>query len=165
MLLEIAPAWRPVKLVSTISIPLYLATAGGPLTKDFHPDRFHRRALLLDGHGLLVGQGLAQPLLAREVELDSRLEFVDEKRARSKTLGDIHHLLVEALEDGGHADDRHGADQHAQDGQESAKLVGPQRIQGEQQVFTNVVAALVRHAQFSVRKASMGSSLAAWLAG
>ena len=58
-----------------------------------------------------------------------------------------------------------GADQHAQDGQEGAELVRPQGVQRKQQIFTNVVALGGRHAQFSVRKASMGSSLAAWLAG
>ena len=145
----------------TISSPLYLATAGGPIDHRLHPHCFHCRALVFDDHGLLVGQRFAKPFLPRQVKGDSRLEFEDEKRACSKTLHRIHHLLVEALEDGGHADDGEGADQHTQDGQEGAKLVRSQRIQGEQEVFTNVAAALFRHAQFSVRKASIGSSLAA----
>ena len=93
-----------------------------------------------------------------DAELKEQTVKFRKRLASGETMAD---LLVEAFNDGGHADDGEGANQHPQDGEERAKLVHSQRVQGKQKVFTNMVEALFRHAQFSVRKASIGSSLAA----
>ena len=64
-----------------------------------------------------------------------------------RTLGHLHHLLVEAGEDGGHRDHGGGADQHAEDGEERAELVGAQGVERQQQILANVLTVcLQRHA-------------------
>ena len=66
--------------------------------------------------------------------------------------------------DGGDADDSGGSDEDAENRQKGTELVGPEGVQGQQQVLANVLPSN-RHAYISERKASIGCSLAAWLAG
>src|SRR5581483_4408261 len=98
----------------------------GPPDEFLNRHRLHRGALLLNCPGVLVGQRLAQPLLARKAETKAHLKLEDEQRASAKVLRRVRHLFVEAGKDGRHRDHRHGSDQHAKDGQERTELMRPQ---------------------------------------
>ena len=119
--------------------PLVLHRRGrSPPDKGLDRDGLDARALVANGHGVVEGQGLAQPLLAGEPETDAGLPFENKQGAGAKVAGGVGHLLVEARKDRGHQDHAGRADQHAQDGEEGAELVRPEGIQSEQQVFTHV---------------------------
>src|SRR6516225_344864 len=112
-----------------------------PPDEVLHGHSLNARAFILDGHGVIKSQRLAQPLLAGEPsDMDAGIELEDEKRARPETLGRFGYLAVQSGEDGGHGNHRCSADQHTQDGQEGTELVATQSVQRQQQVFADVLA-------------------------
>ncbi len=117
--------------------------------KELHGNRFGGRRLLLDGHGVFVAQGLAQPLFARHRVGRAELQLVNPQRAGSELLGHVHQLLVQAGDDGGHRDHRGGADEHAEDGEERAEFVRAQRVERQQQILANVLSVGLRHGKLS----------------
>ena len=145
----------------------FVFQSGRPLPPEklLHGHFFDGRALVTKGHTVVEGQRLAQPQLTGEIsEVNTNLPLEYEERASAEIPRRIGHLLVQARENGGHHNHGGGANQHPQDGQERAEFMGPERVQSQQQVFADVLP-WDDHAQASVLNASMGSSLAARLAG
>ena len=104
-----------------------------PRGKEHGGDVLHAGAAFAYVDGVLVAEVLPRALLRREVahsEADRELEHDDGVGAEAaEHVGDRG---VEPVEDRGHADNRAGADNDAEHGQEGAHLVRADGLQGEQ---------------------------------
>ena len=117
-------------------------------------------ALLDNGAGVGGGQVLApadvlRPVLDRHEGGEAR----DQKGVRAQLLHLAVHVEVEAVDDGGDADDRKHADGDAQHGQGRAQLVGAHHLR------RRADALFPGSAHHSLRSATAGSSRAARRAG
>src|SRR5690242_8269718 len=102
-------------------------------------------ALRFDCHGIFPAQGFAELLLASEGVNVADLKLVDPEGAGAELLGDIDQLFVEAGHDGGDGNDRSGADEDAQNGQEGAELVRAEGVESQGQVLAQAVTGVDRH--------------------
>ena len=73
-----------------------------------------RRALFLDGQGILVAERLTQPLFTCEPMQRTHLQLVDPDDSRAKLLSRLHQLCIETGNDGSYGNHRGGANEHAQ---------------------------------------------------
>ena len=110
--------------------------------EEFHGDRGGRGHLFFDCHGVLVAERLAEALFAGHLVRRAHLQLVNPQRARAELFRHIDELIVETGDDGGHGDHGGGADQHAEDGEEGAELMGAERIERQEQVLADVVGRL-----------------------
>ena len=95
----------------------------------------HRRAVLANGHGIFVGELLAQAnFFGPRLQLKG-FEARDKERFRAQLLHLARHVSIEAVDDRGHADDAGHPHHHAQHGEEAAQLLTGDCGQGNAQAL------------------------------
>ena len=116
-------------------------------------------ALLAQGADVFVDEVLAQANLLRPLLEGEGGKAGDEEDAGADLLHLAGDVGVQAVDDGGHADDREHADHHPQHGERRAQLVGADGAHGGAQVFPP------GDPHHSALKATAGSRWAARTAG
>ena len=95
--------------------------------------------------------------------MPSLVPFGDERGIRAELFNIFLNFLVKAGDESRHQHDDTYTQHNAEDRQRAAELVGPQGVQRLFQVFAVCLSHILLYP--SARKASMGSSLAARMAG
>src|SRR5262249_40880445 len=143
-------------------VALVVRVDGAVIGKEHRRDIRHGFAAFADLDRVLIAQFLARALLGREVAgARAHGEFEDDDRIRAEAAQNIGYRCVETGEDGAHTDDRPGADDDAEHGEEGTQLVPADRLQRQ---YDSVGEGELGHYR-STRRASIGSRREARRAG
>jgi len=127
-------------------------------------DAFDGRTAFADGAGVVESERLALDFFERgRTALAALVPLGDKGGVGAKLVDVLLDFLVETGEEGSDKHDDADTENDTEDGERTAQLVSAQGVHSLPQVFA--VSLSHRRPQFSERKASMGSSFAARMAG